>query len=232
MDDVKPTATAPVQQDMEAPSSGGVNTPSQIPQADNQTPVAKTAATQPEVVTPPVEKSIPYSRFSEVNAKKRELERELARLKSEGQLRGESPETLEQIMSNPIVQKLLINEAKREVTDYAKEYLDAFPNFPAAVKKAILRNVRGFIKEDTTDPETAKLDVAEYIDEVAADLEKENPATIPGQKGFPIGPTNTRTVPQNTGTRPADIGKILDKPVNEWTEEDTAKVEAYSKTVK
>ena len=214
MDDVNPQAPA-------APAATVEETTQVEPQQPNQTPVT------PEVpaTETPAERTIPYGRFSEVNKSLKETQRQLAELKKQGQYSQFDTNDVNAVMSHPIVQELLIKQAKSELTDYAKDYMEAYPQINPQVKKAILSNVRGFVKETTTDVESAKLDIADYIEGI---LEGEAQKPV-AAKNFPVASTNAPTVTQTT--KPADVEKILSKPVTEWTDEETKTVEDYSKSL-
>lgn len=194
-------------------------------QPDTTQPVKET----PELSvsqSPAPEKTVPYSRFSEVNKQFREVQRKLAEREAKDRMVGYEGEDVEKLMGHPFVQDLLLKQAKRELTDYAKDVLDQYPNIPSAVKKAILANVRGFVKEATTDVETAKLDLQEYIESIV----EETPAATTPQtlKDFPVVGTTAATSPK--GSTPADVQKIFEKPVDEWTEEDQKTLDNFKKT--
>lgn len=170
------------------------------------------------------EKTVPYSRFSEVNKGFREAQRKLAEYESKSKLRQYDPNDMEAVMSHPYVQELLIKQAKSELTSYAKDKLDANPAIPEAVKKAILANVRGFVKESTTDVDSAKIDIDEYIDSIS---EGQNPLQ-PQPKVIPIASTQVKE--SASGATPMDVQEILDTPVDEWTDDQAKIVEQYKKT--
>jgi len=233
MEDVKAQAGVPSQTEV---ITGETATPSSVPPQTDQTTVESKPTAVPIKSTVP-DRSIPYPRFAEVNKKMREYQKELATLRGRSQLEAYDPAETERVMQHPLVQKLLIDNAKSQVTDFAKGYLEQFPSFPSVVKKAILKNVRGFINEETTDPETAKEDVRQYIDDVWAEQEaSQAPANLPGQvtpATVPVvSPTNIGNAPGSEAVKPKDIQEILGKPLTEWTDEDTAKVESYSQTLK
>lgn len=215
MDDVKPN----VQEAQEATVE--TETTDQLPQAEEQTAAPDLQVEQPE-------KTVPYSRFSEVNNKYKEMQRKLAEVEGSRKFEGYDPNDLEAVMGHPIVQELLIKDAKRELTDYARTTLESYPNLHPAVKKAILKNARGFVNELTSDVETAKLDLLEYIEGIAEEVEAQ---TTPTPKTFPIAATNVSKTEQ-PGVRPADVSKILSKPVDEWTDEEANIVDAYTRNSK
>ncbi len=217
-----------------------VETTEPAPQPEKQT--AEPTETKGEVKEPVVvekepeslapepapEKTIPYSRFQEINKKFRELQRKTAEEQGARKLEGVGPEDWEAIMSHPFVQDLLIKDAKRELTDYAREVLEQYPTLHQQVKKAILANARGFINETTTDVESAKIDLLDYIEGIAEEDQAQSQVAPP--KTFPIADTNT-TGKVESKARPAEIQKILEKPVDSWTEDEAKTVEEYSRSI-
>jgi hypothetical protein len=212
MDDVKPNAQVP------APIG---TTGEETPQVDPQQPEQTTVNPEVPVVTP--ERTVPYGRFSEVNKSWKEAQRELAEYKREKQLSQFDPNDMNAVLSHPVVQEALIKAAKYELTDYTRNVLEQYPTLNPQVKKAILANVRGFVKEGTTDVESAKLDIQEYIESI---LEGEAPAA---KKNFPVVATNTPSVVQPV--KPAEVEKILAKSVDSWTDQEMKIVEDYTKTL-
>jgi len=212
MTDVKPQAeptdVAPVEPETTVPES---------PQENKTTEVSP----EPEV---PVERTVPYKRFAEVNKGYKETQRKLAEFEQKSKLDQYTEDDMGKVMNHPFVQELLIKQAKYELTEFAKEQLDSHPEVPEAVKKAILANVRGFVKETTTDVESAKIDIQEYIDSLVDTTQaKQQP------KSFPVASTKAQETA--SGARPLDIQNILDKPVDEWTDEEGKIVDQYKKTL-
>lgn len=171
----------------------------------------------------PVEKTIPYSRFAEVNKGYREAQRKLAEYESKSKLSQYDPNDMEAIMAHPYVQELLIKQAKTELTTFASDLLDSHPEIPDAVVKAIKANVRGFVKENTTDVESAKIDLQEYIESL---IENVGPVNKP--KVIPVASTTPKESP--SGANPVEVQAILEKPLDEWTEEDAKTVDTYKKS--
>lgn len=213
MEDVKTNET--VQNAEQAPAE---ETAAQEPQPEEQT----TVEPQMEEVAP--EKTVPYSRFKEVNSKFKEMQRRLAEVEGSQKLNQYDPNDTEQVLQHPLVQEMMIKQAKSELTDYARTTLDQYPNLHPAVKKAILGNVRGFVNESTTDVETAKLDLQDYIEGIAEEAEAQV-STPP--KNVQVASTN---VPKSDapGAKPADVQRILDKPMTDWTAEEEKIVADYS----
>lgn len=170
--------------------------------------------------------------LQEERSRRREMQREMAQLKAEGQQRkyaGTDPDQAAAWFADPRSQELLIKVAKQELTDYTRETLSdtRYSSIPEAVKKAILKNVRGFVNETTTDPETAKVDILDYIESL---LEETSAATPPVKQGFPIAATNTSAVDE-AGTTPAEVQAIMDKSMTEITDDELAVLENYNKTL-
>lgn len=196
-------------------------TTEQVPQPEEQT-------TETEEVEAPQERTVPLKALEAERKRRQEFQRKLAEVEGNQKLNGYDPEDLSAVMQHPFVQEMLIKQAKQELTDYARTTLDLYPGLHPAVKKAILGNARGFVNESTTDVETAKLDLAEYIESIAEEAETQNPS-IP--KSIKVAATNVSKT-DIQGMRPAEIQKILDKPLDSWTDEEATAVEQYSKSTK
>ncbi len=156
---------------------------------------------------------------------RREMQREIAKFKAEGQVAKQSainPDNTEQLYADPRFQELLIKVAKQELTDYTREILtdEKYVGIPEVVKKAILKNVRGFVNETTTDPETAKVDILDYIEGLL-----EETAQTPPKTGFPIAATNQGQV--QAGTTPDEIAEIASKSMDQITDEEATVLENY-----
>lgn len=218
MEDVNSNANvAPV---AEAPEATTAETDTAQPQSQE---VKQTAEVAPQPQKP-VERTIPYQRFAEVNKGYKELQRKLAEYEQKSKLSQYSEDDMGAIMSHPFVQELLIKQAKSELTEYAKSLLDEHPEVPEAVKKAITANVRGFVKETTSDVESAKIDIQEYIDSLV-----EQNAVQQQPKSFPVASTKPQEV--SPSGSPMEIQNILGKPVDEWTEDEAKLVDQYKKTM-
>lgn len=206
------------------------NTQEPIQQAQVETDTTQqpaTPAVKETVENQQPERTVPYSRFSEINKAYRETQRRLAEIEGKQRLQGYDPNDLEQIMQHPYVQDLMLKQAKTELREYAKDVLDQYENIPAPVKKAILANVRGFVKESTQDVETAKLDIQEYIEQILEEVGE----TEPQKKAeFPVASTNA--TPVSKSSTPAEVQKIMAKPPEEWTPEDMAALENYKTIAK
>lgn len=216
MDDVKPEIASTPQAESE---------PAEQPtQAEEQTP--ETPEVSPEIDAVQ-ERTVPLTALQEERKKRQELQRQLAERERAQQMSQYDPEDIEQVLQHPLVQELILKDAKRELTDYAREATDQYPSLHPQVKKAILRNARGFVNETTTDLESAKIDLLEYIEELAADSGAEQ-VQAPQKQTFQVAATNVPTS-QATGAKPADVQNILNKPMDEWTDEEAQVVDAYSK---
>jgi hypothetical protein len=212
MDDVKPLEEAIPQAEQTAEQ------PSQVDEQAPVTPVDQTPSQEA------VERQVPISVVQKERKLRQEAQKELASLRSQNQLSQYDPNDLETIMSHPIVQQMFIKQAKQELTDFTREQLDQYPTVPEQVKKAILKNVRGFVNEDTTDLESAKVDILNYIESLA----DENPQVQ--AKGFPVAVTNAPVAPAVNNS--AVVDKIQAKPITEWTDEETETVADYLRNLK
>lgn len=217
MDDVKNNNNSVSQ------TSGEGNT-TVAPQTTETNPVeAKVEATS-NVETPKpdttAERTIPYGRFQEVNSKYKDALRKIATL--EGQSKAPQYEDLDSVRNHPYVQELELKQAEGELKRGAEDILQRYPNIHSSVKRAILQNPRGYVQRTTTDVPNALLDIEEYIQSIA----DEEVAPTPQPKQFPVAGTNTPQAPKGTSL-PLEINKILKKPVDEWTEEEAQKLEAY-----
>lgn len=204
--------------------------PTEAPQAEEnntqEEPVEQTAKQEA------VERMVPLTVVQKERKQRQELQRKVAELENKQKMSGYDPADMETIMATPFVQELLVKQAKQELTDYARELLDTnYPNIHPIVKKAILKNARGFVNEATTDVETAKLDLQSYVEEIAEDPDSQVKPEQPAPKQFKVAQTNVSQT-STPGVRPADIQKILNKPIDEWTEDETAKVELYAQSNK
>lgn len=155
---------------------------------------------------------------------RRNERREIAK---KSQVQG-NPEDYEQWMNHPMSRELLVKVARQELTDYAREVLSdsKYQALPEIVKKAILSNVRGFVNEDTTDVETAKVDILDYVDNLLEQTE-----AAPTSKNFPVAAPNGGSNVGKTGT-PAQIAEIINKPMDEISDDEAQILEAYRKTRK
>jgi hypothetical protein len=189
------------------PSEQTTPTPQVIPPTSAQAPVSPV---KPE--TAQVEKTIPYSRFQEVNNQLKEMRRKAAQEQASKGLQGYDPNDLETVRNHPYVQELELSKARTELRTGAEDILQRYPNVPPSIRKAIIKNPRGYVNENTADVPTALLDIEDYIQEIASEFE--TPATAPKQ--FPIAGTNTPSNIQGSAN-PAEVQAILKKPVDEWT---------------
>lgn len=222
MDDVKTNASENVAE----ATAGEVSQPTeQTPEvAEPEKEVGQptqTASTEAQ------ERMVPVSVVQKERKQRQELQRKLAELEGSRKLSQYDPEDYERWVSDPRSQELMIKVAKQELTDHARTLLEQYPNLHPVLKKAILKNVRGFVQEATTDVESAKLDLQDYVESIAQEADAAAPVT-PAPKNFQVATTNASKTVQ--GTRPAEIAKILGKPVTDWTEKEAEVVENYAKS--
>ncbi len=213
MDDVNPNQPTQPQAESE-PAEQPSEAAEQTADTPDETPDVKAQ-----------ERMVPLTVLQEERKKRQEYQRQLAERESANAYSQYDPEDLNQILQHPMVQELILKDAKRELTDFARETMDQYPHLNPQVKKAILANVRGFVHESTSDIETGKMDLLEYIEDVAAEVEAERVPTP--TKSFKVASTNVPA--SQSQVRPADVEAILQKPIDSWTEEDAAIVDAFSK---
>jgi len=153
------------------------------------------------------------------------LQRELAQVRSQRSLEGYSEQDLEQIMSHPWVQELLLRQAETQLKEGAREILSRYPQIPKPIADAILRNPRGYVQPGTTDVETALMDISDYVEEIAQEF---GVSEAPEPKAFPVAGTNVSAVPEEE-TTPAEIAALMKKPPEEWTDEELRLAEEWEK---
>lgn len=201
------TATTPqAEQTAEQPSQAAEQTP-EAPQVEQ--PQAEPVA---PIEQPKGDLNVALKKEREM---RRELQRQLAEKENAASLERFDPNDLEQIVQHPLVQELMLKQAKQELTDYAREKLSNLDTIPEVVKKAILKNVRGFVNETTTDINTAKLDIDEYIEGLAEESANNKQPEVP-TKEFPVATTNVPAT-ETSGANSAEVEKILNKPVDEMS---------------
>lgn len=161
----------------------------------------------------PAERTVPYSRLQEVVRKLRETERKQA----QGPLGKYDQNDISSLREHPYVQEMELRIAEGEIKRGAEEILERFPNIPQQIRKAILRNPRGYVRPDTTDVQTALLDIEEYVDEIYGDFDSD--ANQPKPKDFPVAGQNAPSATQGSAN-PADLQRIYAKPLEDWTDQD------------
>jgi hypothetical protein len=226
--DMADTVTAPQAVDVET-----VTTPPTAPAVEEKQTAEvdngpKEPVSQPQT---PAERMIPYSALKEERQKRQEYQRKIAEYEAQKQYQNQpqgDDDDFNKILSHPWVQNLMLQQAKRDLTDHAKVLLDQYPQIPEPIRKAIILNPRGYVNESTKDIDNAKLDLQEYIEKLVEDLGIINP-TPPTSKSFPVAATNPSTT--ESKMTPGEIIKILDKPMDSWTEEDEKTVADYRKTL-
>lgn len=215
MEDVKIQESAPI----ESTSQGGkiadqkatVTAPAETKGASN-VPVVDAGLSKPE----PTERMVPYVALREARDQMRNLKRELAGMRGKQATAGLDPDDLEAIKNHPYVQQLEQQSAMSQLHQGAEEILSRYPQLPKPIAKAILRNPRALIGPETANVPEALVDIEEYIQEVADELEAETAAT---PKHVQVAGTNSPAGTQQ-GTSPAELDAILKKPISEWTDED------------
>lgn len=168
----------------------------------------------------PAEQTVPYSRFKKAIERRRRAEKELAKIRGHQILNQASFDTddLSKIRSHPYVQDLEMRDAKARLKAGAEKILADYPDFPERLKKAILRNPRGFVRETTQDVPNGLLDIEDYIQDTLDELGAEKPESDP-TKQVPVAGTNTTVTDQGSNIN-QKVQDIFSKPITEWTEKD------------
>lgn len=113
--------------------------------------------------------------------------------------------------------------AESQLKDKTRELLKDYPELPKHIRQAILRNPLGFCKSGTRDVNHGVLDIQDYVEEI---LETENVSGQSTPKTVQVAGSNTPATSQ-PGATPADIQKILNKPVFEWSKAEIKLVSDY-----
>ena len=207
-----PPVAAP--QAPEFSQSGTTPAPSVEPGQPGQTPATAT----------PASRTVPYSRFQEINKKLRKAQQEL-------ETRGNryNPEDLDDIRQHPYVQDLEMKRAESDLRQGANEILERYPDLPPIVKKAILRNPRGYVKADDQSVPEGLLSIEEYCEQVMEEVEAGGtPSSVPQPKQVPVAGSNEPGTTQ-IGSTPSEVDAILKKPVGEWSDDDMKIIDEYKK---
>jgi len=214
----------------------------QTPTTDQ--PVSQPEAKQPEAPVAPTateptvdgeakkqvaDKMVPYQALKEARAKERKAMRELAKYQNQSQFGQYDPEELGSVRNHPYVQQLEIKQAEAELKRGTEEVFENYPNIPAHIRKAILRNPRGFVSPTTTDVSQALSDIESYLESLNEELADASPAPAPeAPKAFPVAGMNAPAA--TTGPNiPAEVQRILSKPMDEWTEADNKVIDDAKK---
>lgn len=216
--DDKAVIDKPVVNEPTAPSAVGGKGKSETP-----APVAEVSEAIPNPELENYKKALQQER-----EQRKAFQKELAGFKSAKEQSRYNPDEYSQWAASPYSQELLIKVAKQELTDFARETLadSRYSNLNSQVKKAILSNVRGFVNEATTDVETAKVDLLDYIERILQD--EQSNQTAPRTPTIPVAPLNGGV--SESVTTPAEIKSILEKSPLDWTEDEANILEAYHKS--
>ena len=128
------------------------------------------------------------------------------------------------------VKQLETKVAMGELKSGASKILKNYPDISGSLKRAILRNPRGYIKANTQDVETGLLDIEDYVESEMDLLSEQNDSQTPPKKDVHVAGSNTPDT--DTGATPAQLQAILDKPVDEWTLEDRKLLKDYRESHK
>lgn len=175
------------------------------------------------------ERTVPLSVLLEERRKSRERIRALQRGQSiRGQTTEPTPQPGGQGIDPRYVAELQTKVAIGELQEFARQKVKDYPALPKYLKRAIINNPRGFIKSQTSDVETGKLDIEDFLEDEQARYEDEEAKNMPlvPKKTVHVTGGNTPDSIQ-PGATPADIQKILNSPVDEWTKTDRERLKEY-----
>lgn len=177
------------------------------------------------------EKMVPFAALAAERKRRQELQRKNAEYEAARQYQtkqtGEGDDW-NKILSHPYVQNMMLQQAKRDLSDFAKTVLDQYPQIPDPVRKAILKNPRGYVQETTQDIENAKLDLQEYVEALVDELGITEPAP-PQKQAFQVAATNPSEV--ESKVTPKEVIKILEKPIDTWTDDEANTVAEYKSSL-
>lgn len=222
------TPENPSSSEGETPATGNDNP------ANGSQPKGGDAPGQPAAgeAKPNAPETVAKEEYNRTAAALRKAQRELARYKGKKYLdqtpsggskpsgtgNGEGDDEVAQLRKRN--EELEFNNAVSELRTQTEELLSDYPNLPESLRKAILRNPRGFVNFSSTTVDDAILDIQDYLDEVTAGGNQ-----TPDKKQVQVAGTNTPSQTQGD-TSPAQVQAILAKPVDEWTPEERKLLEA------
>jgi len=131
------------------------------------------------------------------------------------------------VYNHPAYQELALKNAEYELREGAKDILDQYPQIPQYVRKAILKNPRGYVNQGTADVSNALLDIQDYVDEIALDFEGTGATGEAPQKpkNVPIVGNNQQL--GNQDKLELEIAEIQKIPLEEWTPEQEKRVNEF-----
>lgn len=204
-----------------APVAG--SEPLQAPESTAKAPAAE-PQTPAQSVQEPQEPTVPRSALL---AERRKWQKRLR--EREGQS-GQDRQVPQYNPDDPnaqsqYVQSLESQVAESQLKDKARDLLKDYPELPKHIKQAILRNPLGFCKSGTKTVNAGVLDIQDYVEEIVEGLEDVS-GSQPTPKTVQVAGSNTPATSQ-PGATPADVQKILNKPVFEWTDAEVKLVSDY-----
>jgi len=214
-------------------NDGGDTTPTTTPQGSELTkpqsqgdkPVAQPT---PEMGESQEERTVPLSVLLEERRKARERIRTLQRGQSSGNQVSDQASTGARDIDPRYVQQLQTRVAVSELQEFARDKVKDYPDLPKYLKRAIINNPRGFIKATTSDVESGKLDIEDYLEDEQARYEDDQAKAMPPSPKKTVHVTGGNR-PDNIqpGATPADIQKLINTPVDEWTKTDRERLKEY-----
>lgn len=192
---------------------------------------ASAAVSEPTPSAPVAEEQRTISSEEHENLKKAlKAEREKFRQLRRGRQDRSSVQSSQPTSQDAYIKQLETKVAMGELKSGASKILKNYPDIPESIKRAILRNPRGYIKADTQDVETGLLDIEDFVESEMELISEQQPSLTPPKKDVHVAGSNTPDT--NIGATPAQIQAIMDKPVDEWTSEDRKSLKDYRESHK
>ena len=221
MDDVK--------QPIASEASASPATPQSSEVISSPEPTAPAAAPEATPPTPSVEETTVSAQEHENLKTALKQERDKFRKLRRGRTNKSSVQPTPPSTQEAYIKQLETKVAMGELKSGAKKILKDY-DVPESLKRAILRNPRGYIKPNTQDVENGLLDIEDYIESEMELLSESQTSQTPPKKDVHVAGTNTPDT--NIGATPAEIQAIMDKPVREWSPEDRKALKDYRESHK
>lgn len=229
------------------PESGGESTPPTTPQGSEPTQSPPENKSEPQAKTESQpsapqegkeeERTVPLNVLIEERKRYRDRIRKMQRGQLSQRQSADAPSRTTpqgqqgQQIDPRYVQELQTRVAVSELQEFARQKVRDYPDLPKHLKRAIINNPRGFIKPNTGDVETGKLDIEDFLEDEQTRLEDEqlkSQPTTPKKEVKVAGGNKPDNI--QPGATPADIQKILNTPLDEWTKEDQALLKEYKES--
>ena len=222
MADVKEPEAVNIGEPNPAPPAG--DEPSQVPQTQPAVlPEAEPAKADSKEEGKEDNETVPRSALVQERRKWQKRMRDMQR-RSAQQPPSYQPDSNDDEGKQAYVRNLESQVAESQLKDKTRDLLKDYPELPKNVKRAILRNPLGFCKPGTLDVTTGVLDIQDYVEELLEEVADEEPKTTP--KSVQVAGANT-PVTSKPGATPAEVQKVFNKSIDNWTEADIKLVESY-----